>query len=73
MKHSLADAGNRQNFLGFANDVLDLLGKIFDGLRGVAIGADAKRILPVDLEQIGGFVEDRGDGFIVHGLKINKN
>jgi hypothetical protein len=46
---------------------------ILHGLGGVAVGADAERILTVDFEQISGFVENRGDGFIVHGLKINKN
>ena len=72
-QHSLANAGNREHFLGFADDVPDLLGMILDSLGGVAVGADAERILAVDFEQISGFVQDRGDGFIVHGLKINKN
>jgi hypothetical protein len=39
---------------------------ILDGLRGVAVGADAEGILAVDFEQVGGFVENRGDGFVVH-------
>ncbi len=34
--------------------------------RGVAIGAHAEGILAVDFEQIGGFVEKAGDGFVVH-------
>jgi hypothetical protein len=72
-QHPFADAGNGQNLLGFGDDVFDLLRVIFDGLGGIAVGADAERILAVDFEQIGGFVENRGDGFIVHGLKINKN
>jgi len=36
-------------------------------LGGIAVGADAERICCVNFEQIGGFIEDRGDGFVVHG------
>jgi hypothetical protein len=37
-----------------------------DGLRGVAVGTDAERVLAVDLEQVGGFIETVGDGLVVH-------
>ena len=41
-------------------------GRASIGLRGVAVRANAKRILPVDFEQVSSFVEDAGDGFVVH-------
>src|SRR5208282_6269697 len=53
-------------------NVLNLLGQIFYSLRGVAVGTDAKRICGVDFEQIGGLVENGGDGFVVHELRLNK-
>ena len=65
-QHSLADAGDGENFLGFADQVCNLLRQGFDGFCGVAVGADAEGILAVDFEQVGGFVEDAGDGFVVH-------
>jgi hypothetical protein len=71
-QHAFADAGDGENFLGFADDVFDLLGEVFDGLGGVAVGANAEGIGRIDFEQVGGFVEDRGDGFVVHGFKIKQ-
>jgi hypothetical protein len=65
-QHSLANARDGEDFLGFADQVCDLLGKGFDGLGGIAVGADAEGILAVDFEQVGGFVENAGDGFVVH-------
>ena len=65
-QHAFADAGDGENFLGFVDDVGDLLGLGFDGFGGVAIRADAEGISAVDFEQVGGFVEDAGDGFVVH-------
>ena len=59
--------GMASTCLGSAMSVFDLLRVILDGLRGVAVGADAERILPVDFEQVGGFVENVGDGLVVHG------
>jgi hypothetical protein len=72
-QHAFADAGDGQHLLGFGDDVFDLLGKVFDGLGGVAVGADAEGILAVDFEQVGGLVENRGDGFVVHVLKIKQD
>ena len=46
---------------------------VLDGLRGISIGADAEGILSVDLEQVGGFEEDVGDGLVVHELKDKPN
>jgi hypothetical protein len=42
---------------------------ILDGLCGVAIGADAEGILPVDFEQVGSLVEDVRDSLVIHALK----
>ena len=71
-EHSLADAGNGEHLLGIADDFFDLVRMIFDGLRGIAVGADAEGILAVDLQQVGSFVEDVGNGLVIHVLKINK-
>ena len=65
-QHALADAGNGQHFLGFADQVGDLLRLRFNGFGGVAVRADAERILAVDFEQVGGFIENAGNGFVVH-------
>ena len=45
----------------------------FDGLRGIAIGANAERILPINFEQVGRLVQNVGDRLVIHMLKINKN
>ena len=55
-----------QHLLGLADDVGNLLGLSFDGFGGVAVGANAERVSAVDLEQVGGFVENAGDGLVVH-------
>ena len=65
-QHAFADARDGENFLGFVDDVGDLLGLGFDSFSRVAVRADAERISAVDFEQVGGFVEDAGDGFVVH-------
>jgi len=72
-QHAFADAGDSEHFLGFGDDVFDLLGMIFHSLGCVAVGANAERILTVDFEQVGGFVKNVGDGFVVHGLKLNQD
>ena len=72
-QHSLTDAGNLQHLLGFADDVFYGLGMVFDGLGGVAIRPDTKRVLSVDFEHIGGFVENAGNCFIVHGIEIKSS
>ena len=64
--HALANALDFEQLLRFLNQVGNLLRQRFNGLCGVAIRAHAKRVLPVDLEQIGSFVEKSGDGFVVH-------
>ena len=57
---------NGQDLFGLADDVRDLLGLSFDGFGGVAVGADAERVSAVDFEQVGSFVENAGDGLVVH-------
>ena len=44
-QHAFADAGDGEHFLGFVDQVGDLLGLGFDGFGGIAIGADAEGIL----------------------------
>ena len=68
-QHAFADAGDGKNFLGFVDQVGDLLGLSFNGFGGVAVGADAEGILAVDFQQVGGFVENAGDGLVVHCSK----
>ena len=65
-QHALADAGNLQQLLGFADKFGDLLGQVLDRLRRVAIGTDAERILAINLEQVGSLVEQTSDSFVVH-------
>ena len=65
-QHALADALDCEKFFRLRDQVGNLLRQRLDGFGGVAIGAHAKRVLPVDLEQIGSFVEKSGDGFVVH-------
>ena len=66
-EHAFADAGNCEQLLGLGDQVGDLLRHGLDGLGGVAVGTNAEGILAVDFEQVGGLVEDAGDGFVVHG------
>ncbi len=65
-QHAFADAGDGEHFLGIVDQVGNLLRLGLDGFGGVAIRADAEGILAVDFEQVGGFVQDAGNGLIVH-------
>ena len=65
-QHAFADAGDSQDFFGIIYQVGDLLGLGLDGFGGVAVRTDAEGILPVNFEQVGGFVENAGDCFVVH-------
>jgi hypothetical protein len=58
-----------RSLLRLRDQVGHLLRQRFNGLRRVAIGAHAKRVLPVDLQQIGSLVEKSGDGLVVHNFK----
>src|ERR1700733_4330439 len=64
-EHAFADAGNRENLFGIDEKCLDGLRAVLDRLGGVAVGADAERILPIDFEQVGGFIKNVGDGLVV--------
>jgi hypothetical protein len=66
-EHPFTNARDGENLLGFADEISDLLAQIFDGLRGIAVRADSERVRAIDFQQVGGVIEDRGDGFIVHG------
>ncbi len=54
-----ADAGNREPLCG--REVRDALGRVGDGLRGVAIRADLEGILALDLEEVADLGEDTRD------------
>ncbi len=57
-------AGERFAALGH---LLHVAREFLDGARGVAIGADAKRVGALDLEAVGDFVEEGGDDEILNG------
>ena len=65
--HAFADAGNFQQLLGLAEQGRNLVGRGLNRLGGAAIGADTESVVAVDLHQIGGFVEDVRDGFVIQG------
>ncbi len=69
-QHSLADSGNFQHFFRLADQVGNLLRHGFNRLGCIAIGTDAEGILPVNFQQVGGFVEDARDGLVVHVLHV---
>ena len=65
-QHALANALNFEQLFRFRDQVGHLLRQRLDGFGGIAVRTHAKRVLPVDLQQIGSFVEKSGDGFVVH-------
>lgn len=65
LEHTFADTGDGEDFLGFGDDVGDLLGIAFNGVGGVAVGSDTKGVVAIDFHEIGSFVEDSGDAFVV--------
>lgn len=66
--HAFADAGDGEELFGIFGDGGELGGLLLDGLGCAAVGADAKGICGIDLEEGGSFVEESGDRDIVHGL-----
>src|SRR5215467_11510235 len=66
-QHSFANPRNLENSLGLGDEVRNALRKIFDCLSSVAIRTNAERVLPIDLKQVGGFIQQVGDGLVVHG------
>ncbi len=65
-QHAFADSRDRENFLRFVDQVGNLLRLSFNRFGGIAVGADAEGILAVNFKQVGSFVKDAGDGFVVH-------
>ena len=57
-QHALADALNGENLLRLRDQVGHLLRQRFNGLGGISIGAYAKGVLPVDLQQVGSLVRE---------------
>src|SRR5579859_1479313 len=64
---ALADPRNGQQLLLVANQAGDGLAQRFDGLGRAPVRANAERVVASDLHEIGGFVEDGGNGFVVQG------
>ena len=70
-RHALADAGNRQQFLGVrlrGRDRGQLGGLLLHRLGRAPVGADPERVCPVDLEQRCRLLQQPRDGDIVHEL-----
>ncbi len=66
---AFADAGNVGDFArGVLENGGNLLGVRFDDTSGVAVGANAERILIRDLHQVRRFKQQPCDGAIFHGL-----
>ena len=67
--HAFADAGDGEESFGVGvglGEGAELSGLLFYGFGGAAIGADAEGVGAVDFEEGGGFVEETGDGDVVH-------
>ena len=73
MQHAFSDAGYFKHLFGLGDQICDLLRQSLDGLGRISIRADAKRILTVNLEQVGSFIKNAGDGFVIHAeVKIKQ-
>src|SRR5262249_33797943 len=72
LKHSgqaLADAGDLGQFaFGIAKDILDALGVALHGSGAVAIAADTEAVFARDLHQIGRFVQQSRDFFVLQRI-----
>ena len=66
--HAFADASDGEHLFRLADEIRDLLRLSFNGFGGIAVRANAERIRSIDLEQVGGFVENAGDGLVVHAM-----
>ena len=64
--HAFADARDGQERFGVVREGGELGRLLLYGFSGAAIGADAKGVSCVDLEEGGGFIEEAGDRDIVH-------
>ena len=70
--HAFADAGDGEEELWGrrrGGEGGELGGLLLDGLGGAAVGADAEGVGCVDFEEGGGFVEEAGDGDVVHKVR----
>ena len=72
-EHALADPGNGQNLFGLTDDFRNLLRQAFNRFGGISIRTNAKRVLAVDLEKIGGLVQNPGNGLVVHRARLNNS
>ena len=52
---------------GIGHDVGRRLGQVVDRPGGVAIGPDAERVGPLELQQVGDLLENGGDFVVGHG------
>ena len=69
---AFADAGNFGDLaLGVGENIVDALGKAFDGGSGVAIGADAKAVFARNLHQVRGFGEHAREFTIFHSACLS--
>ena len=64
-RHALPDSGNFQKGLVVLVDIGQLYVQAFNSFSSAAVGADAKRVVIPHLHQVGSFVEDVGNGFVV--------
>ena len=67
--HGLADAGDGEEGFGVGfggGEGGQLGGLLLDGFGGAAVGADAEDVGTIDFEQGGGFVEEAGEGEVIH-------
>ena len=70
-EHAFADSGNGEDLFRLADDFRNLLRQALNGFGGVSVRSDAKRILRINLEQVGSLVQNAGNGFIVHRERLN--
>ena len=56
-----ADAGQPRQVVAALHQHARLLRQVAQDARSIAVGTDAERIRPLDFQQVGDLVEDRGD------------
>src|SRR6266481_10035208 len=72
-QHAFADAGNGEHLLWFTYEVCNLLRQGFYSFGSVAVRTDAKRVLAVDLHQVGGLIENPGNRLVVHEERLKQS
>src|SRR5438874_2174598 len=73
VQHPFADAGNGEHLLWFTYEVCNLLRQGFYSFGSVAVRTDAKRVLAVDLHQVGGLIENPGNRLVVHEKRLKQS